>query len=361
MAKRYQQHEDGLYLPDWMPGRRPRQPFGPKMFQFTPGCCCPTCVIFADDFSVDDLSTNWTQQSGTWSIGSNILSTSSDNAVLTCNTAYPNGGTFHNHVIEASVKAVNSCRSRILFSYDSGTYNFLEIYWDGTKMYLYIKTSGGTTVTTSTGQDYTAGNWYRFRLCVFDTYITLSWLDQPSVIIFPVTPQVTSTTMTCGLGTGSNSSTTVYFGTFSFEKHQSEDATCKSCLTCSYCLYQKNFQLVISGLKTTDACGDTCHLLNGTWVMEGPQYQQNLGGGDHCIWTHNLGFTVCGYNTLLLYWLGATTCYVDIGDANIPQELGALFYLYGTPSDCSTYSSVSLGPATGPCNTLGATCLVTAL
>ena len=84
-----------LWTPGKHSGRRPRG------FLFAPGrkgdgtdtdSCCPgspTCTIFADDFSIDDLTANWTQQAGSWSIGSGVLTTASSNAILLENCAVP--------------------------------------------------------------------------------------------------------------------------------------------------------------------------------------------------------------------------------------------------------------------------------
>ncbi len=61
---------------------------------FSPGCvCCNTCTIVSDDFSSNDISTNWTvDTSGSWNITGGALTASTTSARLINNTAHPVGG-----------------------------------------------------------------------------------------------------------------------------------------------------------------------------------------------------------------------------------------------------------------------------
>ena len=229
-------------------------------------CCCETCTIFTDDFAADDLATNWTQQSGSWSIGSDVLSTSSSNAVLTCDTTYPGGG-FHNHVIQVNLLASNGNRSRIIFSYDSGTgaYNYIEVYCIGSGSYVYIKKSDGTTIKTVTTTSITDGNWYTFNVCVSSTAVVVT-----VGTVFSTAGLIASSTTTVGLGTGSISGS-LSFDSFVFSKHMTEKSGCPSCTPpCSQCsdgFGPERFQVVITGVAAYDDCPN-CNLYNGTWILK---------------------------------------------------------------------------------------------
>ena len=61
--------------------------------------CCGSCSICTDDFNrADNADINtgsttcgWTESSGSWSISSNTLVTSSTGAYAQCNAAHPDG------------------------------------------------------------------------------------------------------------------------------------------------------------------------------------------------------------------------------------------------------------------------------
>ncbi|MCK9569758.1 hypothetical protein M0R72_12515 [Candidatus Pacearchaeota archaeon] len=257
---RYDQLDSGLMVPDWMPGRRRGELHRNRQFMFTPGggcagadChCSQSCTIFFDDFATDDLAANWTEQSGDWSIADGVLSTSSSNAILTCNTTYPGGG-FHNHVIQVSLKASTGKRSRIIFSYvDSSNYNFIEVYWNGTSSYVYIKKNvAGTisTVATSQVQNFTNDAQFTFKVCVSSTAAVVNVVGETLVM----TEVVSSTTTTFGTGTGSISAA-LYFDSVLFSKDVSETVGCPSCLLpCSQCddgLVAAYYQVSLSGIST---------------------------------------------------------------------------------------------------------------
>jgi hypothetical protein len=267
MTKRYLHTNSGLLLPNAEIAGGVRNLVYPDSRRFMGrrgrDCYCPGCVIFADDFAADDLATAWNQRSGSWSISSGVLSTSSSNAVLTCNTGYPGGG-FHNHVIEVSLKASTGNRSRIIFSYNAGAYNYVEVYWNGASSIVYIKTSAGATIATSVSQSFTNGTSYTFRVCVTATSAIVIWGASSAL-----SGTATSSTTTVGLGTGTTSAALTFDG-FSFEKHHSDNSTCKSCGAppCGGCLLSApalvyaSFENVHDG--SVGSCIESCRLFNTT-------------------------------------------------------------------------------------------------
>ena len=234
MAKRsYQRRNSGLLIADdsiALPSREDARPWyarklwpDSRRWMSRRRCCCTSCIIFSDDFAADDLAANWTQQSGTWSIGSGVLSTSSSNAVLTCNTAYPGSG-FHGYVIEVALKASTYNNSRIVFGN-----GYVEVVWNGVSSVVNIKTSGGTLSAASSLQNYTNGSWHNFRVCVHSDHVTVSGI---------VSGAIESTTIAAGIGTGATSES-LEFDLFSFEIHHDDNSECKDCtpgeVPCSAC------------------------------------------------------------------------------------------------------------------------------
>lgn len=220
MAKQYRQLDSGLVVPDWMPDMWPRRRIGsPKEFMFTPsgacGCDCTPpnpCLIFADNFSTDDLAANWTQQSGSWSISSGALTTSSSNAVLLCNTSCsdcPSG----NYVIEVSIKAVTGNRNRIYF----GTSNYVEIYWNGSSSTVSV---GTTTKTIS----FTNGTVYSFYVCVSSVGVQVN----TDASLCMLEASAASSDTVCGLGTGTVGNAS-YFTDFKVQRSGKDVTGCPQC------------------------------------------------------------------------------------------------------------------------------------
>lgn len=99
-------------------------------------CCCVNCQFFTDNFAVDDLATNYTSVSGSWSIGSGVLSTSSSNAILTGNTANPSGDALTAITVDLTMAT---------------TGDIARIYLDGTTYYIQIKVGTGAYIRIYTG------------------------------------------------------------------------------------------------------------------------------------------------------------------------------------------------------------------
>ena len=228
MAKQYRPLNSGLMVPEWMPDMRDRRRVeSSRGFIFTPGntssfrpCRCP-CTTFSDDFATDtvndDPETDWGIKSGTWTVESGILSTTSSSAIVIANSS---SLSFTGHKISCKLKALTGSFSRIIFSYDdepvTPTYNYIEVEWNGVSSVVRIKDTTGATIEESAAQSYTNGSWYTFYVCVASGYVHVY---TTSMI---VEGTVTSTKAKCGVGTGTNS------GTLSFDDFSYDDclATC---------------------------------------------------------------------------------------------------------------------------------------
>ena len=103
----------------------------------TPGCddCDPDCERVDDQFATDTIA-DYTQASGTWSIDDGVLSTSSDNAVITSNTTgqiYQRVTTRFRSPDRQAVKLLGGLTSGVVYVYASvefdteGTCGWLEL------------------------------------------------------------------------------------------------------------------------------------------------------------------------------------------------------------------------------------------
>lgn len=90
----------------------------------------PDCPIHSDTFATDRLAAEYTSVSGTWSVASNQLQTSSDGAVLLIN-AVSNG---HGRVsVDVTDISTAGGAATLLGSYtDSSNYIYIKVDWDGT-------------------------------------------------------------------------------------------------------------------------------------------------------------------------------------------------------------------------------------
>lgn len=260
--------QNGLLLPEWRPQRK-RRPDRNRHYIFTPGggphpgchCAVESCTIYADDFS-GDLS-GFSQEAGSWSIVSGEASVASSNALLICNTEYPAEG-FHKHVILAKLLASAGNRSRVIFSYDSeaGTFNYFEVFWNGSSSEISLGTSAGGAVRTVTFDpadygglldDYWAGS-----ICIFDDGAEV-YGDGPYL-----SAGIDSTATACGLGTGTVASGTVTFDDFELSYHGDDGpGECPTC-ACSACTTwtPPRFYLPVRSLT-----GTICSTMNDDYYL----------------------------------------------------------------------------------------------
>lgn len=243
MAKRYRKTSSGLILPNDgdIAGGRDRRYIDSRRFTHRRSCrtdCCkPGCVIFSDNFAADNLASGWTQRAGAWSVASGKLATSSSNALITANTAFP-GGSFSDHVVQVKLTAQAGNRDRIVFNYDAvaQTYSFVEFHWDDltTVCHVTLQTSGGTTVVSrNLPFAYASGAGYIFRVCVKQDSVTVSYVatltSAPLRNYGILYADLSSAKTTSGVATGALAAPTS-FDDFSLQRIKGTDDTCLACV-----------------------------------------------------------------------------------------------------------------------------------
>jgi hypothetical protein len=254
IRRHYSQLESGLFVPDSSPGERRRRGIGSQRhFIHTPGggcggCHCQeaeTCEIFSDDFSTDDLEENWTQVSGSWSIGSGILTTASSNAILIGNATLSE---FEPHGVECDVNIGNynsGKKARILWDYqDADNYNYAEFWYNSSDLYcIYVK-----IVRRASGSETTIGSQYLFT----DSYPTGSYalaavkicIESNMVAASAKTAggqwstltkwfSVATNTVRCGVGTAGTVG--AYFDNYTLKRLNANGTLCLGCFSCAYC------------------------------------------------------------------------------------------------------------------------------
>ena len=94
----------------------------------TPGCpcCCPECTLLdTEDFTGE--SSNWTVDSGTWTWGTNLTTTSNSARVLR-----ESGASDENHTQQAYA-------TTLPMSYDGTNTHYIYFFWANANNHLYIK------------------------------------------------------------------------------------------------------------------------------------------------------------------------------------------------------------------------------
>ena len=205
-TKRYRRRDSGLFLPDWVPddiihrSRLRERVDSRKALIFTPGggcagsgCHCDSCILFTDNFSTNDLATGWNQVSGSWSIAGNKLTGS---GLLTCSTV-PSPPGFFAHVVSVTITAVTGQHAQIIFNWSGSGYNYVDVYFNGASSNVSIKTSGGTTISTSANQNFPNGQNVTLSVCVQANTVGVR---SANVGLEILTGVLASSTMVVGLG-----------------------------------------------------------------------------------------------------------------------------------------------------------------
>lgn len=205
------------------------------------GCCGldPACVAFEDDFSVDNLATDWDARAGAWNVSGGALSTSSASGLLVATTAMGSSQTS----LHATVKftpASTGDAGRLVFAYtDDSNYWFVEAQAGATNgTFKVFQRSGGTNTQKGTTQTMTGFN-------ATETAIISVCYDSGTVLAVAtagsntasevVTATISIGSTKAGVGTGAMSSSAA-FDDFQALIHQSENAVCTFCtLPCNIC------------------------------------------------------------------------------------------------------------------------------
>jgi hypothetical protein len=193
-------------------------------------CGCGNCEIFSDDFSVDNLATDWDDRSGSWAVSGGDLDCTSASALIVTTadvTAGLNG-------VFAAVKitcATTSDIGRLVIAYvDDNNYWFAEVQpgaSNGT-LKLFQRSSGVNTQKgdTQTIAGFQATEQLQLVICYSSgVVVTTAGTNLATV---STSSSITIAGTQCGLGTGAGSSS-VSFDDFSFTQHDVDNATCAFC------------------------------------------------------------------------------------------------------------------------------------
>lgn len=350
---------------------------------FWTGCpCCESCTVFSDGFGTDNLATDYDQRSGTWTVGSGTLSTTSASALLIANTAIPVSQTTA-HASAAVLCATSSDAGRVVLAYsDDNNYWFAEVQAGATNGTLKLfQRAGGTNTqrgSTQTLTGYSGGDTATVELCIYNGRVTANATFGTAVASVGYTATVTVASTKGGLGTGSGSSS-VTFDQFAISKHKFEDFTCPECFGCNNCTaISEQMQLTITGVA--DNTCNNCEAWNATWTLD---YQpapavlcdDNLTETSACYWQYKdtTSGPVCtgaeaGFCVSVEARLGETyTSHAKflLAGAGVTYNVAgfATYNHGGSQPNCSTFSSLSMSSSNVgvECTFLSSTVLLSSL
>ena len=174
-------------------------------------CCCPSCVYFQDDFSVDDLATNWEVQSGEWIMGGGSLAAPIVTGVVACT---PAAGAQPPHIpflVDVTLTAAVGQTATIYL--DDQHWDTLVLTFSDDNYSLTISQFGASTFQTFSVASYPFV--LPLRICRTTKAIQVGYLALP-IGGTSATPQVSLA--------GS-----VAFSQFRILKHRDDDPACYSC------------------------------------------------------------------------------------------------------------------------------------
>ena len=172
-------------------------------------------VSFSDSFGTDDLATNWTQQSGTWSIsGGQLQMTTSDSTHHLCVAkSTPTLG-------DQYVESVLSCSSGYQFGLAARYQDASDYYlaWvTGGGVYLFKNVGGTYTQLTSVPSAFSSGNTVGIKVVGTGPSTRITVYVNGTAKIVDYNPSVSSGTLDTGKGacdTYASVSTTYQFDNF---------------------------------------------------------------------------------------------------------------------------------------------------
>lgn len=247
--------------------------------------CCETCDLLNDPFTVDQLSTEWDDRSGTWTVSGGLLNTTSASALIVTVDEMPSGHT--GAYVRAKIRCnANSDIGRLVIAYvDDSNYWFCEVQpgalGAGTAK-LFERNGGTNTQRGSTlGINFSAGNTLEVCMGIANGKIQVGIIGTVAGISF--TAAITTSETQAGCGTGSGT-TDVKFNDFLFGVNRVDDEECYHCAAALSCCQggnpPDNMQVVISGVTNKVGCTN-CEVYNATWILA-----QDAG---LCQWTLNRG------------------------------------------------------------------------
>ncbi len=334
-------------------------------------CCC--CVLYTDDFSVNNLASDYTSVSGAWAVAAGVLTTGNASGVLVLNTALPAGST--SVYVKVKVKCSNTgSAARIIIDYvDSSNYWFVELQPGATNGTIKIfQRSGGTNTVKSNVAlgGFQANELWTVIVC-FDyvkAAILVNTLDDTGTrgggVSFSTSFTIAATQV--GLGTGTNTGT-VTFDDLSVERHWDDNTGCNKCYTpCVQCVptIVPPTQVQIDINSVFDAVGvlhcSDCNGFNATFILD---LQVN------CTWTYTNNYIACAsgsahYNKLTFSVPSSTD--LSLVASGIGGIANIVWDSSGAGADSCNWSSAGLGydnalSSTAYCNAAFSNAAVTAI
>ncbi len=239
--------------------------------------CCSSCDIFEDNFIRSDstnIGSDWEEVSGDWSISSSTLLAAV--GVVKCVTPHPDSTSHHKATAQIGTASANG-RPQVIVNYkDSNNYLFGEVQiGSGTATLRLYRRSGGTdTLLVSASQSSTWIGSISMSVCFDGSVLVLTATSATGLVrsIGAVTTAITDG-IYAGLGCA-NTSGTVKFSYFNFEKHRDADnPTCGECTPdCSSCCDPTDRPpariRVTIGPGLTDNNCSYCDQVEGEYVLD---------------------------------------------------------------------------------------------
>lgn len=287
-------------------------------------CCDGNCTIFTDDFSTDRTGSDYTTVSGTWSVGSGVLTTGSAGALIVENTA---GTTGHGRAKVSGKTSASGGSFRLIGSYvDSDNYLFLEVTINGVSSTAKLwKRETGSNTQLGTTYDFTGstGTYYDITLCWNGTKALANITDIGVALArFGWAQSYTGTGNQAGLGASPNGGTTT-FDNFSFNKHFDDDESCPHCgPLCALCTGgdppTMRWQVVIPTVSNKNCVN--CADYAGTYIIDDITNLWNPFS-EYCIWRYYFDSVPCNSDYLRV-WLNGSNSSITV-DILTDSDFGA--------------------------------------
>lgn len=355
-------------------------------FGLGPGCCCgSTCAIFSDDFSSDNLATNWTGgTSGTWTVSGGTLNTSSTSAYRFTTATHPDGAKAMKATVSISgssgdigrvyIAAVDAS-TNVMGEVKLGASGYMKLYQNGSLLAQVT----GITISTSVA----------VTLCISAGESFASFMQPNGRGVAYAISAITGTR--AGVGTGGTASA-VTFDDFSMDRTDlPECPPCRAnCPGCEDQVAPQEYEItitgVVDGIHQSHYCpGGGCTGFNNTFIVYGVDPAQIYLIGSTWLCTYFTSGNVACSNALFFRIggpLGGPPTAIDVGSGAVVlgntgfgwdiTDLGGLGYSctavvedppYITPRiDNSGFIAPGSVDATNfGCNNTASTCHVEAL
>ena len=325
-------------------------------------CCCGGCTYFSDNFSTDNLATDYTLVRGTWNVTGGKLTTSSSNALLLVNI--PSLSTNHRVTLNVSL-AASGDGGRVVFGYtDDDNYLFLELVQGAASKFVatcYERVSG---VETQIGVETieltsTAGEEIPVSICVNGEVTTVTLDDLGSDYTWRIsTVNHISAGTIIGLGTNAVASG-VSFDSLFFYKEQTDDPICLACgFTCnSYCqdgTYPRTVEITLGNVADGPFCtGDCAPEFETTYILDQQQPLYMIAGHPECTYGIEATGSICSAFASVLLTAQYITSGTTIDWRLCISKVGIFlpFSVCGTATvsgrDCTTSFSGTITISTG--------------